>query len=180
MGTPQPDQLLRSLLALPRETEWVEFKVNDYEPEEIGEYLSALSNSAALLEERAAYIVWGVEDKTRRVVGTTFEPKARKIGNEDLEPWLARQLHPGVHFAIQEFDFDARRVVLFVIQPCTHTPVRWKDFAWIRVGTYKKKLRDYPEKERTLWDRLARVTFEKGLAAMALMGEEALAPILFT
>jgi ATP-dependent DNA helicase RecG len=42
---------------LPRETEWVEFKVNDCEPEGIGEYLSALSNSAALFEEKLAYMV---------------------------------------------------------------------------------------------------------------------------
>lgn len=59
--------LLRSVLALPRETEWAEFKVNDYEPDEIGEYLSALSNSAALHDEKAAYIVWGVEDATHKV-----------------------------------------------------------------------------------------------------------------
>ena len=174
MGTPQQDQLLRSLLALPRETEWVEFKVNDCEPEEIGEYLSALSNSAALFEEKLAYMVWGVEDGTRRVVGTTFRPRARKIGNEDLEPWLARLLHPNIHFAVHEFIFDSQPVVLFLIQPCNHTPVRWRDFEWIRVGSYKKKLRDYPEKERALWDRLSRITFEKDLAATALMGEEVL------
>jgi ATP-dependent DNA helicase RecG len=175
MGTPQQDKILRSLLVLPRETEWVEFKVNDCEPEEIGEYLSALSNSAALVEEKLAYLVWGVEDGTHRVVGTMFEPRERKIGNEDLEPWLARQLHPGVHFAIHEFTFDSKPVVLFLIQPCGHTPVRWRDFAWIRVGAYKKKLRDYPEKERALWDRLSRMTFERSLAATALMGEEVLA-----
>lgn len=35
------NHLLKSLLALPRETEWVEFKHNNEAPEEIGEYLSA-------------------------------------------------------------------------------------------------------------------------------------------
>ena len=41
--------LLRELCKLPRETEWVEFKVNNAEPQEIGEYISALANSAALV-----------------------------------------------------------------------------------------------------------------------------------
>ncbi len=59
MSVPKPDVLLRSLLAMPRETEWVEFKVNDCEPERIGEYLSALSNSAALHDKKTAYIVCG-------------------------------------------------------------------------------------------------------------------------
>lgn len=175
MVSAEQHRLLRSLLKLSRETQWVEFKVNDYEPEEIGEYLSALSNSAALHEENLAYIVWGVEDGTRRIVGTTFKPRSRKIGNEDLEPWLTRNLHPGIHFTIEEFVVEGRPVVVFVIQPCTHTPVRWKDFEWIRVGTYKKKLRDYPEKQRALWDRLSVMTFEKGLAATDLTAEEVLA-----
>jgi hypothetical protein len=40
--------LVRELCALPRETEWVEFKVNDAEPQDIGEQVSALANAPAL------------------------------------------------------------------------------------------------------------------------------------
>jgi hypothetical protein len=40
--------LVRELCKLPSETEWVEFKVNEAEPREIGQYISALSNAAAL------------------------------------------------------------------------------------------------------------------------------------
>lgn len=40
--------LVRELCTLPRETEWAEFKVNDADPDAIGEYISALANSAAL------------------------------------------------------------------------------------------------------------------------------------
>ena len=38
--------LVRELCALPRETEWVELKVNEAEPQGIGEYISALANAA--------------------------------------------------------------------------------------------------------------------------------------
>jgi len=170
-------RILESLIALPRETEWLEFKHNDAEPEEIGEYISALSNAAALHEQKGAYLVWGVESSTHRVVGTGFQPRERKIGNEDLEPWLARNLHPSVHFRIEEFSYESRGIVLFSIEPCSHTPVRWKDHEFIRVGSYKKKLRDHPEKERALWALISRTTFEKGLAAFGLTGEEVLARI---
>lgn len=37
--------LLNRLLSVQRETEWIEWKANHSEPQEIGEYLSALSNS---------------------------------------------------------------------------------------------------------------------------------------
>ena len=40
--------LVRELLSLPVETGWVEFKHNNTDAQQIGEYLSALSNSAAL------------------------------------------------------------------------------------------------------------------------------------
>ena len=41
---------LNDLLALPAETEWVEFKEakNDYDFDDLGEYFSALSNEANL------------------------------------------------------------------------------------------------------------------------------------
>ncbi|MBP7799665.1 MAG: hypothetical protein KA072_13680 [Thermoanaerobaculaceae bacterium] len=49
---------MRELCRLPDETEWVEFKVNDFNPQEIGEYISALANSAALNGKAFAYLVW--------------------------------------------------------------------------------------------------------------------------
>ena len=70
---------------MPRETEWLEFKHNNAEPQEIGEYLSALANGAALHRQAQAYLLWGVEDGTHAVVGTAFRPRRAKVGNEELE-----------------------------------------------------------------------------------------------
>jgi len=99
-------ELLLSLTQLPRETEWAEFKVGDYDPDEIGEYLSALANSAALHQKDCAYIVWGVEDITHKIVGTPFRPRECKVGNEELENWLTRLLAPRIDFEIGEFDYE--------------------------------------------------------------------------
>ena len=60
----QLQNLVRQLIALPKETEWVEFKHNNADPGEIGEYISALSNSATLHGKQCAYVLWGVDDTT--------------------------------------------------------------------------------------------------------------------
>ncbi len=52
--------LLHELIALPNETECVEFKQNNTDAEQIGEYISALSNSAALCGKANAYLVWAL------------------------------------------------------------------------------------------------------------------------
>jgi predicted HTH transcriptional regulator len=60
--------LLQELRKLSSETEWVEFKHNNDNPEEIGEYLSALANGAALMGKAHAYLVWGVDNKTHCII----------------------------------------------------------------------------------------------------------------
>ena len=69
--------LISELCALPHEIEWVEFKVNNSNPQEIGEYISELANSAALNGKAFAYMAWGIENNTHNIVDTTFSPSAR-------------------------------------------------------------------------------------------------------
>ena len=75
--------LIRELCKLPTETEWVEFKENNFDPKDIGEYISALANSAALEGKAHAYIAWGINDLSHEVVGTSFNPRKEKKGNEE-------------------------------------------------------------------------------------------------
>ena len=59
------NSLIKELLNQPRETEWIEFKRNNDDPQMIGEYISALSNSAALHRKSKAYIIWGIDNNTK-------------------------------------------------------------------------------------------------------------------
>ena len=70
--------LIDRLRQLPVETEWLEYKMNNYEPELIGEYISALSNSATICNKEKASILWGINDKTHEIEGTSFSPKKAK------------------------------------------------------------------------------------------------------
>lgn len=67
--------ILKRLIALPAESEWVEFKHNFHSAEEIGERISAISNSAALLAKPFGYLVFGVKDETHEIIGTIFKAK---------------------------------------------------------------------------------------------------------
>ncbi len=166
--------LVRELCKLPHETEWVEFKENDAEPQQIGEYLSALANSAALAGKAFAYLVWGVSDGEHKVVGTKFSLATAKVGNEELESWLLRSLAPKIHFRFFDVVVDNLPVVLLEIERAFRQPVQFQGAEFIRVGSYKKRLKDFPEKERALWRLFDKVPFESGVAVERVPDDEVL------
>lgn len=59
-----------------------EFKHNNDDPDMIGKLVSALSNSARALGKEVAYVLWGIEDGTGAVLGTTFNPDAKLVGGQ--------------------------------------------------------------------------------------------------
>lgn len=167
--------LVRELCKLPAETSWLEFKCNNADPQEIGEYLAALSNAAALDGKSNAYLVWGVDDKTHEIVGTTFVPQAAKKGNEELESWLLRLLSPRLHFRFHAFEVDDKPLVLLEIPSAHSKPTSFEGRELIRIGSNKKPLKDFPEQERALWRVFDRTPFEELSAASDLDAAEALA-----
>ncbi|MDR4496625.1 MAG: putative DNA binding domain-containing protein [Candidatus Scalindua sp.] len=169
--------LIKDFRSLPAETEWLEFKRNRARPDEIGENISALSNSSALLRKYSGYIVWGIEDDNHTIVGTDFLPREKKVGNEELENWLLRNLDPRIDIKIHEGEVEEKHIVLFEIQAAVNRPVRFKDNEYIRVGSYTKKLRDFPEKERNLWRIFDRVQFEEGFAKKDVSSDDVLSLI---
>ena len=166
--------LVHELRGLPRETEWVEFKVNLALPQEIGEYISALANSAALVGKASGYLVWGVSDGDHELVGTTFSPRSAKVGNEELENWLLHSLDPKIHFQFFETDVDGVPVVILEIERAFRHPVRFQGDEFVRVGSYKKRLKDHPERERELWRIFDQTPFEQLAAKERATAEEVL------
>jgi len=153
MNTAELHALLNRLRAEPRETEWLEFKANHYEPQLLGEYLSALANSACLYGKPRAYLVFGIENKAHHIVGTTFDPASEEKGNQPLPHWLSLWLQPNVGFEIHSLDYKGKKVILFEIHPAFARPVKFHGTAYIRDGSSKTELAKYPEKERQIWQR---------------------------
>ncbi len=156
--------LLKELQSLPKESEWVEFKANNGNPRELGEYLSALSNGARIHNKPFGYLIFGVEDSTHRLVGTNFRPSLEKKGNQELENWLSTLLEPRVDLSIFEFEYDNLSFCIFRIDAANNIPVKFQGKAYIRIGSYKKPLSEHPEKERKIWDNEHKRPFEKIIA----------------
>ena len=123
-------------------------------PEEIGERISALSNGACIHNQQNAYLVFGVEDKTHIIKGTTFKAKSHKKGGEELEHWLANRLDPRIDFTIYEFDYeDDKHISMFIIPATKNRLVEFLHQAYIRIGSITRKLNDFPEKQAKIWNR---------------------------
>ncbi len=169
-------EIYEQLRKLPDETEWVEFKGNNFKPDLIGEYISALSNAALLHDKDCGYLLFGVDDATHEVVGINTSIKSKKVGNQDLEIWLATLLEPRIDFKIFEFDHLGKSVAFIQIEPPFGRPVSFKGAEFIRVGKSKSKLKDYPDKERKLWEKIGR-DWSAGIcegAALADLDSEAI------
>lgn len=146
------------------ELPWIEFKTNNADPRMIGESISALSNTAALYGQTHALMIWGIEDKSHDVVGTDFCPQQTKQGNQGLDLWISTQLDPQVQFYFHETVIEARKVVLLEISCAYSSPVKFQGVDYIRIDSYRKKLKDYPDTERELWAVFSKKPFENMIA----------------
>lgn len=155
--------LLKRLVALPKENEWVEFKHNFHGEDEIGERISAIANSACINNKAYGYLVFGVDDENHDILGTTFKPTQKKIGNNELENWLIQNLTPHIDFHIYEFQCDGKDIALFEIPAAENEPVDYKKIPYIRVGSITRKLSEFPNKERKIWNNV-KYNFETAIA----------------
>lgn len=118
------------------ENEVVEFKEggSGFSTAEIGKYFSALSNEANLRDADAGWLVFGVSDKKRQVVGTGFRPEPERL--HALKQQIADSAEPPATFrAIHELDHPDGRVLLFEIPPAPRgIPISWNGHYYARNG----------------------------------------------
>lgn len=128
--------VLHDLIRLRTETEWVEFKEagTTFDFEQIGRYVSALSNEANLADKPEGWLIFGVTDKPpRKIVGSHFNEAPP--GLDRLKQKISLQTNHGLTFAsIHELHTPDGRVVMFRIPPATRgIPTEWKGRVYGRV-----------------------------------------------
>lgn len=158
----------------PYETPWIEFKTNNYNPQIIGEYISALANTAALFNHEKAFMIWGIDDTSHDIIGTTFNPQNEKVGNQGLDLWISTQLNPQTQFYFHKTTIENNQLVLLEINRASSIPVQFKGVEYIRIDSYKKKLKDYPDTERELWAIFSHRPFESLIAMENVSADMAL------
>lgn len=135
MQPEQLDTLLNQLIAT-WENEVVEFKQanKDYKTDDIGEYFSALSNEANLKNIDAGWLVFGVNNKTRHVVGSDYRLDIENL--HSLKRQIAQCTEPSVTLKdIYVLNHEKGRVVFFEIPPAPRgIPIAWKGHYYSRAG----------------------------------------------
>lgn len=135
MEQPELSQLLNDLIAT-WENEVVEFKQagNDYSTDDIGKYFSALANEANLRGAESGWLVFGVNNKTRAVVGTDYRPQEERL--QSLKMQIAENAEPRITFRdIHELRHADGRVLLFQIPAAPRgIPIAWKGHYFARAG----------------------------------------------
>lgn len=118
------------------ESEIVEFKgaVNDnFSTSDIGKYFSALANEANLRNAESAWLVFGIEDKTKNIVGTTYRHDKTRLNS--LKKQIADNITNNISF-IEIYSLSSPdRVIMFRIPPSPRgMPLAWKGFYYARDG----------------------------------------------
>ena len=128
-------QLLTTLIAT-WENEVIEFKQagNDYSTDKIGEYFSALANEANLRGVEKAWLVFGIENKSRTIVGSNYRPQSERL--QSLKMQMAESTEPSITFRnIHEVKQGNGRVILLEVPAAPRgIPIAWKGHYYARAG----------------------------------------------
>lgn len=165
--------LVDELLAATGENHWLEFKTNNEDQAMIGKLCSALSNGARIDKKDVAYVLWGIEDGTKRIVGTTFTPEVKTVGNQVFALWLAKYV-TNCTFSFRSISHPKGTLVLLEISAATTAPAEFQGTAYIRIGSGTPKLSDYPQLFQKLIDNIRPYTWERGIAKSFLLPEDVL------
>ena len=147
-------ELIDELRALPKETEWVEFKKgNVTKNDRLGLYISGLSNAACIRNQPYAYLVFGIEDETHAVFNSAYKFKSRKEGSQELELWVRRLLNPSISFQYYECQYSPNVTIeVFRIPAAKGQPTTFKNNAKIRIGSNLTDIDKYPDYIRTIYN----------------------------
>jgi predicted HTH transcriptional regulator len=129
-------KLLDEFLTLHSETEWLEFKEakDNYDFNKLGEYFSALSNEANLKGKPYGWLIFGIDNKTRNIVGTGYRPHRNNLDSLKLE--IANKTTNRITFMeIHELHLPKGRVIMFQIPAAPKgIPIAWEGHYYGRDG----------------------------------------------
>lgn len=155
MDQPTLIALVDRLRGLRREQSTIEFKSNWDKPEDVGQYISALANSAALEGHERAWMIWGVDNANHTVKGTTFDPiSVNGEGNQPLIMWLIQKITPRPDFEFHKVEHPDGRIVVLEIHAPRTAPLAFSGERYIRIDSHKTRLSQHPDKEFRLWAML--------------------------
>ena len=127
---------LTQFRSLTAETEIVEFKEAKmtYDLNKLGKYFSALCNEANLQSCGSAWLIFGIRDKDKAIVGSQFRPNRADL--DSLKAEIANKTTNRITFIdIHELILPEGRVVMFEIPAAPRgIPIAWEGHYYGRDG----------------------------------------------
>ena len=142
--------VLDRCLSFQDEPEWFDFKDSYFDRDGIGQYISALSNAAALEGEPFGYLIWGIDDKTHEYTNTKVRYQ-KDVNNEPFQHYLARNINPALYFHFDEDVINGNRVVVLTIPAARTIPTEFMGIRYIRIGSSKENIKKHPDREAALF-----------------------------
>lgn len=128
---------LNEFRSLPDETECVEFKEakTTHDIDKIGQYFSALSNEANLKDKEFGWLIFGVKDSDKSIVGSEFRRNRKHL--DKLKGEVSGHTSHRIGF-VEIYDFvlpEGKRIVMFQIPRALRgVPTAWKGHCYGREG----------------------------------------------
>lgn len=116
----------------------------------------------SLHEKRCAYMLWGIDDKTHEIVGTDHNLQSLKKGQQGIgKTRLRSMLSKNADFEYHSVMLQGKTVGVLIIPQAVNQTVSFQKLDYIRIGSYTKKLNEYPVLQAKLWDKLRNLKFRK-------------------
>ena len=107
---------------------------NNFDFDDLGKYFSALSNEANLRDKNFGWLVFGVHDKTREILGTSYKNSMKSL--QRLKYDLSQHTTDRNTFRdIYELKVEGKRVLMFQIPAAPRgIPMAWQGHFYARRG----------------------------------------------
>lgn len=131
------ESLVNNLLETSVENEWIEFKEakTSFDSDDLGKYFSALSNEANLNQQPFGYLIFGIQDKHKKIVGTHYLNTPENI--QKIKHTISHNTSNNYTFvSVEELFIQNKRILVFIIPPAPPSmPVAWKGVFYGRNGS---------------------------------------------
>ena len=125
--------ILGELLKHP-ENEYIEFKKaeNNFDTDKLGKYFSAMANEATLKNKQFGWIIFGIDDKTHKILGTNY---CTDNNFNNIKKQISDNTTDNVSFLdIYPIKYKGNRVIMFQVPAAVGTPINWKGYPYGRTG----------------------------------------------
>lgn len=126
--------LFEELMEIQESNDWIQYILKRPSLDEMGKWVSALSNGALLSKEASGYLILGIDPKTKTIMGLRPPLFHKPQSNAEIIEWLTEQMEPRIALEAYDLIIEERKVVIISIMATDNKPVKFNQTAYIKWG----------------------------------------------